>query len=97
MKAQLPIYMYASDDAGQPGAPPFRRDASVRQMCIIRYEIGRAWEDLDTIQDRSSGAVFRRSGSQRLTMSFDGEVKWALTAGSNTVEQDVNVEYMPGA
>ena len=38
--------------------------------------------------------MYRRSGAQKLTMSFDGEVKWALKAGANTVEQDVNVEYM---
>jgi len=88
LASALPIY---TSDA--EGAPPCRRDATVKQMCIIRYEIGRAWEDLPTIRD-PGGTIFRRSGSQKLTMSFDGEVKWALKAGANTVEQDVNVEYM---
>jgi hypothetical protein len=73
--------------------PPVRRDRTVNDLCTIRCDIDTPWEQLPQIRD-SKGKVHRRLNDLQLMMKFEGEPKWALRAGKNMVEQDVNVEYV---
>ena len=76
--------------------PPCRIDKSVKELCLIKYDVGQPWDELEEISD-SDGTTFRCARGLRLMMAFDGEPKWTLKAGFNTVEQSVNVEYKAAA
>ena len=82
------ITVYTSD----ADTPPCRKDKSVKKLCEISYDVGLKWDDLK-IYTGKNGKTYRKTDTMYLTMSFDGEVKWALKAGSNTVEKAVAVEY----
>ena len=74
--------------------PPLRNDltGSVKQLCTIKYDIDVDWADLSQIRD-SMGTIHRRMDNLRLMMKFEGEPKWSLRVGNETIEQEVNVQY----
>ncbi|KAH6660387.1 hypothetical protein BKA67DRAFT_634255 [Truncatella angustata] len=67
---------------------PVRKDHTVKQLCAIDCEFDIPWENMNVV------AGVRRFDDLNLTMRYQGEPKWSLKVGKNTVEQDVNVQYM---
>ncbi len=80
--------VFTSDAA----TPPIRMDETVKEFCIIRFEIDTPWDSLPQITS-PTGVKLRRATGLRLTMSFGGLPMWALKAGASTAEHPVNVEY----
>ncbi|KAK3391788.1 hypothetical protein B0T20DRAFT_488687 [Sordaria brevicollis] len=84
------LYIMTSDAE----SPPVRRDHtdSVQTLCTINYDIHVPWTDLSQVWD-PMGRVHRRMDNLRLMMKFEGEPKWSLRVGNDTIEQEVNVQY----
>ncbi|CCC12214.1 unnamed protein product [Sordaria macrospora k-hell] len=84
------LYIMTSDAE----TPPVRRDhtGSVQHLCTINYDIHVPWTELPQMRD-AMGNVHRRMNNLRLMMKFEGEPKWSLRVGNDTIEREVNVQY----
>ncbi|KAK7927290.1 hypothetical protein PG985_004288 [Apiospora marii] len=65
-----------------------RQDHTVKQLCVIGCEYEVPWEEMQFI-----APGVRMVDNISLTMRFQGEPKWSVRVGRNTVERDVNVQY----
>lgn len=65
-----------------------RQDHTVKQLCVIGCEYEVPWEEMHVI-----APGVRAVDDISLTMRFQGEPKWSVRVGRNTVERDVNVQY----
>ena len=76
-------------------AAPLRKDGSVQALCVIECEYDTPYEEMQEVRG-TDGRVHRKLDGMMLTMRFEGEPKWSLKVGRNTVEREVDVQYSGG-